>query len=424
MKFLPLLFTIFGAIFASSIAVSFLGFSFCFPFLFCSTMPGISPARHIAIVGGGIIGSSSLYYLSQQATSTPLRLTLIEESPHIAPAASGKSGGFLAEDWHGAETADLAKLSYRLHRELAQRDGGAQKWSYREVETYSIGFDDNAKETRSKCPPELDWIEGKHVKSASNMGGGGTTAQVTPLKLVEHLVAQSSEQNKNVKIMLNTRAERVEVNESGHINRLIVKDKDGVEQTLDVDDVVVAAGPWTGKVIQSMLPSHVKRPSFYRRASRITGSRAHSIVVQSPKPTTAHCLFTDMHYKSFAGAPEIYARPDGTIYACGGSDNVPLPASAARVTHDPEATSKLIEEVAHLSPSHLDAKAGATVSIQQACYLPVANGGPVIAGDKSLGLYVAAGHSCWGITNSLGTGKVLSEMIMDLPLSADVNSLC
>jgi len=384
------------------------------------TMPGLAQERHIAIIGGGIIGSSSLYYLSQLPSSTPLRLTLIEESQHLAPAASGKSGGFLAEDWHGADTADLARLSYKLHRELAEKDGGRQKWGYRPVETFSIGFDDS--KTKSKCPAEIDWVDSKHVSSASSMGGNGTTAQVTPLALVEHLVSQSR-QKKNVEVMLGTRAERVELNEAGHIEQLVVKGQDGKEKKLQVDDVVIAAGPWTGKLLKSLLPPNASQPSFYRNASRITGSRAHSIVVEAPKATSAHCLFTDMHYGRKAGAPEIYAREDGTVYACGGSDSVPLPASADKVTHDPKQTATLIDQVAHLSPTHLAASAGAKITREQACYLPVAPGSPVIAGDKKLGLYVSAGHSCWGITQSLGSSWVLREMILDMPLSADISAL-
>ena len=413
-------------------------------------MPGVGgDERHVAIIGGGIVGASSLYYLSQAAAAAAmeskqgkggengkLRLTLIEESPNLAPGASGKSGGFLAEDWHGADTSDLASLSFRLHRELAEKYGGEKKWGYRQVETYSIGFDEDSGKKGNKCPKELDWIEGKYVTNASKMGGGGTTAQVTPLALVEHLVQAAKENSSTssngttVDVLLSTRAERVEVDEkSGHISALVVKEAATKEERrIPVDDVVIAAGPWTGKLIKSLLPKEVSpTPSFFRNASRITGSRAHSIVVKSPKPTTSHCLFTDMHYGvRKAGGPELYARADGTVYACGGSDNVPLPPSASQVIHDPEQTAKLIEQVKHLSPSHLSTTSttsGATITKEQACYLPVSPRGPTIAQDRNLGLYVAAGHSCWGITLGPGTGKVISEMVLGQPLSADISAL-
>jgi glycine/D-amino acid oxidase-like deaminating enzyme len=366
-----------------------------------AAMPGVSSERHIAIVGGGIIGASIFYYLSQASPDKKLKLTLIEESSTLAPGASGKSGGFLAEDWHGEDTADLARLSYRLHRELAEKDGGSEKWEYRPVETLSLSFDDS--KSKSKCPPEIDWVDGQHVTSTSSMGGSGTTAQVTPLKLVEHLVAESQRNSKNVDVILNTRAERINLGSNGRVESLIIKDQQkGEERSLNVDDVVIAAGPWTGKLLKSLLPSGAETPSFYRSASRITGSRAHSVVMQSPKPTSAHCLFTEMRYGRKAAGPEVYCRKDGTIYACGGSDNVPLPPSADKVSHDSSQTAKLIEQMQHLSPSHFGSKSGAKVTREHACYLPVASGGPVLAGDVNKGLYVAAGHSCWGITLSLG----------------------
>lgn len=39
------------------------------------------------------------------------------------------------------------------------------------------------------------------------------------------------------------------------------------------------------------------------------------------------------------------------------------------------------------------------------------------------GVFIAAGHGPWGISLSLGTGKVVAEMIQGQPLSADVSEL-
>ena len=163
---------------------------------------------------------------------------------------------------------------------------------------------------------------------------------------------------------------------------------------------------------RNLLPAHLKS------ACAIDGSRAHSVVIQSPpgKPLSADCLFTDMAYGPGgrkAGAPELYCRPDGTAYVCGGSDDVPLPDTADQVGYDEKKIDALIEQSKVLSPSSLDVDAGAKLQAKQACYLPISNrtGNPIIGGKE--GIYVAAGHSCWGITNSLGTGKVLSELILE-----------
>jgi glycine/D-amino acid oxidase-like deaminating enzyme len=50
----------------------------------------------VAIIGGGIQGAASAYYLTDRGA----QVTLIEGST-IAAGASGKAGGLLALDWHG-----------------------------------------------------------------------------------------------------------------------------------------------------------------------------------------------------------------------------------------------------------------------------------------------------------------------------------
>lgn len=39
------------------------------------------------------------------------------------------------------------------------------------------------------------------------------------------------------------------------------------------------------------------------------------------------------------------------------------------------------------------------------------------------GVFVAGGHGPWGISQAIGTGKVLSEVIEGLPTSADISAL-
>ena len=67
-------------------------------------MPPTKP-KNIVIIGGGIAGTSTAYFLSTSASRSPdTKITLVE-GVKIAAAASGFSGGFLAKDWHGSATA-------------------------------------------------------------------------------------------------------------------------------------------------------------------------------------------------------------------------------------------------------------------------------------------------------------------------------
>ena len=60
--------------------------------------------KNIVVIGGGIAGVSTAYFLSTSAAKAGAKITLVEGTK-IAAGASGYSGGFLAKDWHGTATA-------------------------------------------------------------------------------------------------------------------------------------------------------------------------------------------------------------------------------------------------------------------------------------------------------------------------------
>jgi hypothetical protein len=111
---------------------------------------GDTSPRDIIIVGGGIIGVCSAYYLLSHPGIFGHRVTLVEENA-IASAASGKSGGFLALDWHGPSTTSLAALSFRLHKALAAEYDGKRRWGYRVMD--SLSFSISARSTGGGLPP-------------------------------------------------------------------------------------------------------------------------------------------------------------------------------------------------------------------------------------------------------------------------------
>lgn len=94
-----------------------------------------TPPQNIVILGGGIAGVTTAYFLSV-ASNLPkgAKITIVENTG-IAAGASGYSGGFLAKDWHGNATASLAAMSYDLHAKLAKEFGGEKAWGYRTVDT-------------------------------------------------------------------------------------------------------------------------------------------------------------------------------------------------------------------------------------------------------------------------------------------------
>lgn len=67
-------------------------------------MSATNSGPRVAIIGGGIQGAASAYYLTDRGA----QVTLIEGST-IAAGASGKAGGLLALDWHGKVMQSPAK---------------------------------------------------------------------------------------------------------------------------------------------------------------------------------------------------------------------------------------------------------------------------------------------------------------------------
>ncbi|KAI0128283.1 FAD dependent oxidoreductase [Xylariales sp. AK1849] len=436
--------------------------------------------KDITIIGGGIIGCSTAYFLTRHPLYSPEkhRITLLEASSSnsggrtadsitdpaqladpetpwkrdpahdgIAGGASGKAGGLLAL-W--AFPQNIVPLSFRLHDELAKEHGGDKRWGYRRCYASQIdcrarlppgvtgdggtatagdvqgeeskGLHKDHKKTAKAlkklgAPDDLDWLDTEEALSTyDGMGTPDDTAQVHP-ELFTRSMAQLAEK-KGAEIITGARVTAVNKSQGGKSVESIIYEKDGKQETLPTTDCVVAAGPWT----QRLLPQ-----------VRVTAARAHSVVIKTPRPVSAYALFTaialppgfptpipegDRGSKAAQGSlrrlqivePEIYARPDGTAYACGPIDyTVELPPTNAEVEVDEARCEDIINQVGGISDElGKDGK----VLAKQACYLP--QGGPWIGevgGTK--GLVVAAGHTCWGIQNAPGTGKLVSEIVLD-----------
>jgi glycine/D-amino acid oxidase-like deaminating enzyme len=83
------------------------------------------------IIGAGIVGCSTAFYLTRSPSATdPSTVHLVESSPELFASASGYGAGFLARDWFSDSVAPLGTLSFDLHKELAAKHNGAEKWGY------------------------------------------------------------------------------------------------------------------------------------------------------------------------------------------------------------------------------------------------------------------------------------------------------
>lgn len=416
--------------------------------------------RNIVIIGGGIIGCTSAYFLTRHPSYDPSkhRITLLEAS-QLAGGASGKAGGLLAL-W--AYPSSIVPLSYKLHKALSDEHGGEERWGYRAVYCGQVdclgrhiggpsveGKEDKAttgengdiegqqhlslqkrsKEAMSRLrkagvPQDLDWVDPESLKYYDEMGDPTTTAQVHPYQFTTSMAELAEE--KGADIRTNAPVKSINYSSDGSsVSGVTYEDaQTGEKHTIQTSDVVLAAGPWTQKIMPT---------------APISATRAHSVTIRPTRPVSAYCLFTQIKLPKdfnrtdeaasksgrFKGAsrasrgeqivtPEIYARPKNEVYACGDGDRtVPLPATTGLVDVDERRCQEIVDYVSAISDELKEGE----VTARQACYLPSVNapgtGGPLVGLTPTKGLVMAAGHTCWGIQNGPGTGKLVSEFVFD-----------
>ncbi|KIV98669.1 uncharacterized protein PV09_09550 [Verruconis gallopava] len=406
----------------------------------------MSVEKNIVIIGGGIIGSTSAYFLSRHQKFNPTihSITLLEAT-RIAGGASGKAGGLLAL-W--AYPSAIVPLSHRLHKQLADEHSGAERWGYRTVHCGQIdargrpledeslkwnndkraktedggltnsGVDLVSLQKRSKeaigllkragVPKDLDWVDPASTIAYEEMGDPTTTAQVHPYLFTTAMADLAQE--RGAKIVYGS-ATAINTSADGRVESVSFTSKDdGALRTLSASEVVLSAGPWTPRIWPT---------------APISAVRAHSVTIRPSEPLSAYALFTSIllpkNFYAQAGArksaprhvtPEIYARPNDEVYACGEGDRlVPLPATTDLVEVDEERCQNVVDYVGSIS----DELRHGEVTARQACYLPnlSTGGSPLIGKTSTKGLFLAVGHTCWGIQNAPATGKLMSEFVFD-----------
>jgi glycine/D-amino acid oxidase-like deaminating enzyme len=423
-----------------------------FPFYsLCFSYP--LPALRInPFTGAGIIGCTTAYFLTRHPLYDPTKhhITLLEASK-IAGGASGKAGGLLAL-W--AYPRCIVPLSYQLHTDLAKEHGGAERWGYRKVhcgqvsaqgrqlqaldgskeklngagvEKQSVSLQKRTAEVVGKLratgiPTDLNWFVAENIRGYDEIGTPETTAQVHPYQFTTAMADLAQE--KGVKVVLGSVTEIGQ--EGGKVRSVTYTDKaTREEKTIKATDVIISAGPRTKKIFPS---------------APISALRAHSVTIRPSRPVSAYAVFTEISLPTGFGmtdesvrstrkhnktvTPEMYARPNDEVYACGEGDTlVPLPALSEDVETDDARCQDVVDYVSSISDEMRDGE----VLVRQACYLPNVEGavqGPFIGETGVKGLLMAAGHTCWGIQNGPGTGKLMAEFVFDgKAKSASIKSL-
>jgi glycine/D-amino acid oxidase-like deaminating enzyme len=314
-----------------------------------------SAAPEVVVCGGGIIGCAAAFYLTQRGAS----VTLVERHG-VACAASGRSGGFLALDWcdSAGSVGPLARLSFRLHAELADKldgarcvcrwwlDDGAEhpltfahahrristlprccpvlcsRYGYRRLDTLSVeaprssGFAPVSGKSATLLP---EWVDRAVVSSVSVIGAPATTAQVTPY-LLTHALLDAATATGLCRVVTGAASGLRLDAATGAVTGVVVGDS-----VIAAQRVVLAMGPWTADALSWLGTASLP-------AATLSGMRAHSVVLRpvdgggAEVPVLRHALFLSTWQDDGTHRdPEVYPRPDGEVYLVRGALSCPPP---------------------------------------------------------------------------------------------------
>lgn len=219
--------------------------------------------------------------------------------------------------------------------------------------------------------------------------------------------------------------------------------------TLTVTSLVIAAGPWSAALCETLLLPRVP----------ISNLPGHSILVRPALPSqlnalpigaifagingseggvhqsAARALTKEEESQGFTAAPEFFPRANGLVYVAG-ENAIPSVGAQGRLPHklprtvdgvrdiiDPHLIGRLRRAAGLVSPT-LDVGRGARVEVEQYCYRPISPDGDPIIDLIKPGVILACGHGPWGISLAPGTGKVVAELVLaGRATSADISLL-
>jgi len=298
----------------------------------------------------------------------------------------------------------------------------------------ATAFTEDEDERQTEYPTWLNRFAGAHP-----LADRTSTAQCDPLRLCNFLLDQCRSRG-TVRVhnpAFITRLARP-TSDSDPPDVLIEYQNTSENVTVPCDNLIVTSGPWTSSVLESLLP-YEPRTSFPAIGS-LSGT---SIVIRSnrwqpPQTDTSqvNALFLSKRVEGFT--PEVFSRVGGEIYFAGLNDaSIPPPSPLTYSLPPSNSVDRLMSVARLLCDSHSNEACKPSrdfeVVSRGLCFRPTTQKGTPVIGQIPLrnpGLYgkrfrllVGAGHGPWGICMSLGTGMVLSQMVLGREHSVNVKNL-
>jgi glycine oxidase len=346
----------------------------------------------VAIIGGGIIGTSAAAYLAEAGRSV-----VVFERHELAAGASGRNSGAIQHPFD-APFVELHQRSIELYREAALREAGFELPTS-PVGLILISFDEGAVSIAASSLAR-DWPE-----LAPALMPAGAAAAMEPA-LAEGLVACRLETGypvvpaaatlafamraERAGARFLTRSQAAPIIRGGRVTGAAIAGG----ASIACAQVLVAAGPWSSPLI----PGWTSQEPIVA----IWGVVVSTVVPDPP----AHVI-------EELGIDRPGSPPDRmfSLVTAGEATSV----GSTFLPAEPDAAS-LANEVLERGQRFVPALRDARIEGVRACARPVAfDGRPIIGAVPGVdGLFVCAGHGPWGIS----TGPASTRLVADQMLGA------
>ena len=336
--------------------------------------------RDTVILGGGVIGAATAYYLSLRGIES----TVVERRA-VASGASGTAAGLLSaptpadlrQPW-----GSLAGQSLALHFDVAAALDGPATYDFEPIDTVLIAVSEPERRELLQVFGEAAWRDAAAIASrcpwlqASAILGGVVrrgSAQLDPARFTQTLLDAA-----RAEVIIAT-AESIAV-ASGSVTGVVVAGASHGAST-----VILAAGPWTAETATLL---GVEVP-----VSPLKGQILRMEVSNAP----------DGAFSDLAGNYVVRKR-NGLIYTGTTEEDVGF---------DERPTAAVERQILASASALAPIIAGGKVVERTACLRPLsADGTPIIGAVPGVtGAYLATGHGRKGILLSLATGRALAELI-------------
>ncbi|MBM3934235.1 MAG: FAD-dependent oxidoreductase [SAR202 cluster bacterium] len=357
------------------------------------SLPKQRAVADVVIVGGGIVGAATAYYLANAG----VKCTLLERdsiASHASGFAYGGIGG-LGEGTVHSPTFPIATEGFRLHRQLAREiklESGVDP-EYRDRPVLALAFDRaeaDAMQAHLRWQKEqqgysVSWLGAYELRALepriSERAHGAVridgTADVDPYRLVLAL-AQAAE------------ARGATVRSAEVVGLDIYKGKAVAVRTrlgsIPCGAVVVASGPWAaecGRWLGFRLPVRPLKGQILR--------------LRMPGPPVGFSIGWGKHYAT--------TKPDGLLWAGSTEEDAGFDETATAAGRD-----SIMSALMRMAPSTADA----LLVRQTACLRPVTPDGLIALGPAPgvEGVFIGTGGGRQGIVLGPAMGMALAELVV------------